>query len=356
METFSEKYQSFLENCKSSESPFTNACFAFTAFEEAKLQTSRLFILYILYAQYAHVPLRCNPFLTFFLELLESDIAIEQHFVYCILEETIDKLDLITPQQVCNDPTSTLPSVEKNKNLIDTLKLHVARLIDNPDIQVINDQVSTLLNLACTRTLTLSENQTLRKEFTQSPNLDCTCISPVQLPTFIDLNPYVASFICPNLLTHSAYLEALLNTVTIQSLELMHHILTQNACVISQEFLHAYISQSIKSCEMVDTTKESKQVKQVAKFIHSLLEHGIIEMDHYIIEIQAFCTSFMRYKAVTLKKNIETIFRTKLIVHLSCTFVVEARGSPDPVSVKLVVHESISISRYSVMLCFFLSN
>jgi hypothetical protein len=55
----------------------------------------------------------------------------------------------------------------------------------------------------------------------------------------------------------------MLNAVTIQSLELMHHILTQNTCVISQDFLHAYISLAIRSCEMVDTTKESKQVKQV---------------------------------------------------------------------------------------------
>jgi hypothetical protein len=57
----------------------------------------------------------------------------------------------------------------------------------------------------------------------------------------------------------------MLDTVTIQSLELMHHILTQNTCVISQDFLHAYISLAIRSCEMVDTTKESKQVKQVKR-------------------------------------------------------------------------------------------
>lgn len=54
-----------------------------------------------------------------------------------------------------------------------------------------------------------------------------------------------------------------MDAVTIQSLELMHHILTQNTCVISQDFLHAYVSLAIRSCEMVDTTKESKQVKQV---------------------------------------------------------------------------------------------
>jgi hypothetical protein len=36
-ETFSEKYQVFLEHAKSSETPFTNACFAFTAFEQAKV-------------------------------------------------------------------------------------------------------------------------------------------------------------------------------------------------------------------------------------------------------------------------------------------------------------------------------
>jgi hypothetical protein len=45
METFSEKYQVFLEHANSSETRFTNACFAFTAFEQAKV--SLFFFLFI---------------------------------------------------------------------------------------------------------------------------------------------------------------------------------------------------------------------------------------------------------------------------------------------------------------------
>lgn len=80
--------------------------------------------------------------------------SVEQHFVYCILEETLShvcicalivaglpsysnacllkKIGNVLPQDVCNEPDSKLPAVQKNQNLVDLLKLKVARLIDDP--------------------------------------------------------------------------------------------------------------------------------------------------------------------------------------------------------------------------------
>jgi len=56
--------------------------------------TQGIELKYVLYSCYATAPLENNPFLTFFLQLLEELPAksVEQHFVYCILEETLSRV------------------------------------------------------------------------------------------------------------------------------------------------------------------------------------------------------------------------------------------------------------------------
>lgn len=75
----------------------------------------------------------------------------------------------------------------------------------------------------------------------------------------------------------------------------MHHVLV-NSMTLSPEFLHYYISNSIRSCEQ--SQGKDRQVKQVAKFIQSLLEKNIISMKDYFVEIQSFCISFIKLKGV----------------------------------------------------------
>lgn len=109
--TFLEIYKSFLLNQENTkQDSFTAACSTWLQFENSKVrknetrfrmrklisffqaQTTRLSILYILYKQYAELPLDHNPFLTFFIQLVELPqpfSSIEHHFVYCILEETL---------------------------------------------------------------------------------------------------------------------------------------------------------------------------------------------------------------------------------------------------------------------------
>jgi hypothetical protein len=64
------------------------------------------------------------------------------------------------------------------------------------------------------------------------------------------------------------YLKTLLDTpVTINSLEVIHHVLANKKIALSQEFLHYYISNSIRSCDQLTEqgpiTKRDRQVKQV---------------------------------------------------------------------------------------------
>jgi hypothetical protein len=97
------------------------------------------------------------------------------------------------------------------------------------------------------------------------------CIPPHQLPGLIDLNQFLAMELVPLLLesTHATqYLQALLNAVvTINSLEVIHHVLVIKKITLSQEFLHYYISNSIRSCDQLTeqgpVAKRDRQVKQV---------------------------------------------------------------------------------------------
>lgn len=62
----------------------------FSYFLKQQNEAIRLTILYILYKHYSQQPLDQNPFLTFFIEIVDSvQSPLEQHFVYCILEESL---------------------------------------------------------------------------------------------------------------------------------------------------------------------------------------------------------------------------------------------------------------------------
>ncbi|CAO3662949.1 unnamed protein product [Rhizopus stolonifer] len=254
--------RSFSEIFKQLKQPvsFTTCCSLFLNFQHSKSQESRLVILYILYSHYANLPLEQNPFLDFFLNLLENGTTIERH---------------------CIDLT---------------------RLIDDPTVIILNDAIVELLSKTVTnRTLTLSEHEALSKEKLSDYPLE-DYIQPNQLPSLIEFNQFLAFDILPLLLKSDQkprYLQAILDTnVTSQSIETIHHILVHRKMNLSQDFIHYYISNSIRSCEQLEGLKRDKQVKQVARFIQSLLEEKVIVMTEYFIEIQAFCISFMRIKGV----------------------------------------------------------
>ncbi|KAL7335590.1 hypothetical protein PS15p_201039 [Mucor circinelloides] len=265
-ETFSEIYSQFLSKQESNRQDcFTAACILFLSFDTTRAPSARLAILYVLYSCYATAPLENNPFLTFFLQLLEELPAksVEQHFVYCILEETLSRIGDALPQDVYNEPDSKLPAIQMDQNLVDSLRLKVARLIDDPDLVILNEQTRQLLSDACCRILSLAENETLRNErLSDYPLTDY--IAPHQLPSLVDLNHFLALSIVPLLLKTSladAYLQALLEApITLNSIEVVHHALVNNVQV-SQEFLHYFISKSIRSCD--EKPRQDRKVKLV---------------------------------------------------------------------------------------------
>jgi hypothetical protein len=96
--TFEEIHQQFLlqqQKQKQQQQLFISCCSLFLNFECAKTEKNRLVILYILYSQYANLPLEQNPFLDFFLNLLDNCTVIERHFVGCILEGTLSGVSLV---------------------------------------------------------------------------------------------------------------------------------------------------------------------------------------------------------------------------------------------------------------------
>ncbi|EIE82723.1 hypothetical protein RO3G_07428 [Rhizopus delemar RA 99-880] len=115
--------------------------------------------------------------------------------------------------------------------------------------------------MAGKRPLTLSENEILRKEKLSDYPLS-TYVLPNELPALINLNQFLAFDI----------LSLLLNSDK---------------------------TEDIRSCDQLeDGLIKDKQVKQVAKFIQSLLEQDIISITEYFVEIQAFCVSYMKIKGV----------------------------------------------------------
>ncbi|KAI8987074.1 hypothetical protein BDB01DRAFT_719669 [Pilobolus umbonatus] len=116
--------------------------------------------------------------------------------------------------------------------------------------------------MATKRTLTLSEIEILKnQDLSAYPLLDL--ILPNQLPDLIDLNQFMAVEILPLLLTSD----------------------------------HVHL---IRSCDLIeDGVKGARQVKQVTRFIQSLLENKIITAHDYLFEIKSFCVHYMKIKGVT---------------------------------------------------------
>ncbi|KAG0166337.1 hypothetical protein DFQ28_004678 [Apophysomyces sp. BC1034] len=96
------------------------------------------------------------------------------------------------------------------------------------------------------------------------------------------------------------YLESLLTVpVSSNALDVIHHLVAgPDPIRLPEEFLHMYISNSIRSCDLLEGPWQDKQVRLVAKFIQSLLEKRIIPRTEYFIEIQSFCIGFLRFRGV----------------------------------------------------------
>ncbi|KAI9249199.1 hypothetical protein BDA99DRAFT_524283 [Phascolomyces articulosus] len=329
---FTTVYHLFREQT-TQHTPFTAGCNAFLVYDETKESTDKLLILYILYALYADTTLERNPFLTFFLEFVSGEHqrgnALEQQFVYCILEGSIVKIKERTPKQVCDNTLETLPKTNTSVQRLNELENSVARLIGDPltttllpslkDQSIIGSETFAetiqLIHDACIRTLTIPEQQFVQNAFkSDAPMVVTHCgLSPEKLRDLVETNHILAMDVVPLFLEQvndKEYLYGLAKVpVGNTSVELVYHLLTSSHHSRSDgsiggmgnvgDFLHMYISNSIRTCELYEEgPRKDKHVRLVAKFIQSLLEKGIIPIAEYLIEIQSFCVGYFRFKGV----------------------------------------------------------
>ncbi|KAI7882508.1 hypothetical protein K492DRAFT_58982 [Lichtheimia hyalospora FSU 10163] len=166
-------------------------------------------------------------------------------------------------------------------------------------------QVITLLHEACTRTLTIPEQQLVQKALASplTQTVIDTCeLEPKQLAELLDNNHLMALKVVQAFLKQpngKEYLQALA-TVPVSSncIEVMH-LLTLGGYVDDDFFIHVYISNIIRSAEMMpEGPRKDTHVRMVARFIQSLLDKTIIQIADYMIEIQSFCVGHFRFKGV----------------------------------------------------------
>ncbi|ORZ01078.1 hypothetical protein BCR43DRAFT_486341 [Syncephalastrum racemosum] len=345
--TLAQAFAVFRQSCDNN-AVFENACELFITFDGTQNAHNRLIILYNLYALYAELPLEMNPFLTFFLEFLgERGNPIEKRFVRCILDGTVPLVKDRMPSEVYADPEGVLPvqhgTTERLKELQDKAALLVGeptvaqkkykgKTVAKPNIatdysrhgamlaeqlEQIENQASPspdmlavasqLMEEAGQRTLTLPEQQFLQTIIQRRPNTVLVHCKPLPdtLRGMIEANPFLAFDVAHALLKQETeraiYLETLTEVpISSNSLEMVHHLLTcAEPCILSSEFMHVYISNSIRSCEMLeDGPWKDKQVRTVAKFLQSLLEKKVIGVTEYLIEIQSFCVGYFKFAGV----------------------------------------------------------
>ncbi|KAI8140750.1 hypothetical protein BJV82DRAFT_622452 [Fennellomyces sp. T-0311] len=320
--SFATAYRTFREKTMN-HSPFTAGCNAFLVYDDTKECTGRLLILYILYALYADTPLEKNPFLTFFLEFVSDDNqrggTLEQQFVYCILEGSIVKINEQTPRQISENTLQPLPRPSRQR--VNELERSVALLIGDPltpesttdhaltqhakklDPDMLN-KITRLMHDACIRTLTIPEQQTVRSAFQLHADavVKGCGLSPERLRDLVETNHILAMDVAPLFLDHvqsTEYLAALAKVpVGHSSVELIFLLLSTGRPV-GHDFLHAYISNGIRTCELYeDGPQKDKHVRLFAKFIQTLLEKRMIPVSEYLIEIQSFCVGYFRFKGV----------------------------------------------------------
>ncbi|KAI8330728.1 hypothetical protein BC941DRAFT_440023 [Chlamydoabsidia padenii] len=360
--SFGTVFQLYKET-NSTETIFTSACNVFITFDQTKVVTERLAILYILYAYYATVPLTDNPFLAFFMEFVPAARPgargnwIEQSFVCTILEGDMDKMEQLSPMDVFQHPEvylaihePTLPlgkwvaftynvarliddpyideatmmadaidTIEANKNdnlpsdaTPDMILSYLSAPIQNQSYKLDNKVIKLLSDLllqATTRTLTIPEYDVLIHGLKLHSNtVDLLPLAPKQLLNLIEVNTFWALDVVPMLLkgsTADAYLHFLAQpNITCNSLEVIHHVLTRHQQTLPGEFMHTYISNAIRTCDMVEGLSQERLVRMVAKFLQSLLEQHILPITDYRIEIKTFCLGFLKIRGVA------TLFRT----------------------------------------------
>ncbi|KAF9434329.1 hypothetical protein BGZ76_008202 [Entomortierella beljakovae] len=113
------------------------------------------------------------------------------------------------------------------------------------------------------------------------------------------VNPKDGSFDSPESSIVDSYLNTMTHAkhLTLHSLEVVNRL--SGATTLSPQFLHAYIENAIRCCELVDDkTGQARVVRMLCVFLQSLLRNGAITIPGYFHALQSFCVQFARVKEV----------------------------------------------------------
>ncbi|CAO3566279.1 unnamed protein product [Mortierella alpina] len=87
--------------------------------------------------------------------------------------------------------------------------------------------------------------------------------------------------------------------LTLHSLEVVNRL--TGATTLSSRFLHAYIENAVRCCEMVeDKVGQARVVRMLCVFLQSLLRNEAITIPGYYHALQNFCVQFSRVKEVAI--------------------------------------------------------
>ncbi|GJJ74537.1 hypothetical protein EMPS_06895 [Entomortierella parvispora] len=95
------------------------------------------------------------------------------------------------------------------------------------------------------------------------------------------------------------YLDTMIHTkrLTLHSLEVVNRLTT--ATTVSPRFLHGYIENAVRCCELVeDKVGQARVVRMLCVFLQSLLRNNVITIPGYFHALQNFCIQFSRVKEV----------------------------------------------------------
>jgi len=164
--------------------------------------------------------------------------------------------------------------------------------------------------------LTIPEEEFILSQFEKNDKLVYQCdLLPEKLPDLVENNSRIAIEALLQLKSSPQVGKFLTTLVTINdpersqqssmepanrmrsSMEVVNRLISSTSFPLPPEFLHKYLTNCVRACEASQNRDiQGRQVRLVCVFLQSLIKNNIIDVNRFIIEIQAFCLQFSRTK------------------------------------------------------------